>query len=191
MLLNMKTCSRCREEKQVEAFSLNKRRKDGRQDWCKVCISNRAFENRDLILQKSAAYRQKNREKLRQYQSVYNALHASKIREQSREWRAKIKLDPLKYERFKAQTRIGVKLSKLKYPDRELARIAVKKAIESGEIVRPDCCSSCGVQCKPEAHHDSYEQDQWLAVRFLCRKCHNIHHRKHPDSENIEKALTT
>jgi hypothetical protein len=186
----MKTCSKCNAEKQIEAFSLNKRRKDGRQDWCKVCVSNRFFENRDLILQKSADYRQKNREKLRQYQSVYNAVHASKIREHSRDRRSKIKLDPIKFQRFKDQTRMGCKLSKLKHADRELARIAVKKAIKAGEIVRPEYCSACGVHCKPEAHHDSYEQGQWLSVRFLCRKCHNIHHRKYPETKT-ENKLTT
>ncbi len=42
---SIKTCKKCKSDRPVEQFSLNKRRKDGRQDWCKPCIKVRDAEN--------------------------------------------------------------------------------------------------------------------------------------------------
>lgn len=41
----LKTCKKCKEEKPLEMFSKNRRRKDGYQDWCKACIKIRDKEN--------------------------------------------------------------------------------------------------------------------------------------------------
>jgi|LakMenEpi03Aug12_release.lakeMendotaPanAssembly.Ray.scaffolds.fasta_scaffold834691_1 hypothetical protein len=187
----MKKCTKCKTEKPVDAFSLNKRRKDGRQEWCKVCLSEHHLANRESILKKHAQYREANRLKLRLKQAEYNALHASKTRIYSRDWRAKVKSDPIKFERYREQTNAGVKRSRQKYPEREKARLAVSNAIISGKMTRPSSCSSCGCECKPEAHHDSYDQDQWFNVRWLCRPCHEIHHRKYPEQKTENKLTIT
>jgi hypothetical protein len=47
---------------------------------------------------------------------------------------------------------------------------AVKIAIKIGRLVRPEVCSFCGVKCKPDAHHDDY--DEPLKVDWACRTCH-------------------
>ena len=185
----MKTCTKCKIEKQIDAFSLNKRRKDGRQEWCRYCRSQHHLANRDSILKKHAEYRSVNRLKLREKQSEYHAVHASEIRAYCRDWRAKIKSDPIKHDRYREQTNAGAKSSRQRYPERDKARLAVSNAIIAKKIIRPESCSSCGCSCKPEAHHDSYDQDQWFNVRWLCRPCHETHHRKYPESKNIQKAL--
>lgn len=187
----MKTCTKCKTEKPLDSFSMNKRQKDGRQQWCKACISAHHFANRDSILKKHAQYRESNRLKLREKQAEYNALNASKIRVYSREWRAKIKSDPVKFEKYRKQTAEGVRLSKQRYPEREKARLAVSNAIIAGKITRPSSCSTCGCNCKPEAHHDSYDQSEWFNVRWLCRPCHEEHHRKYPEQKTENKMTTT
>lgn len=187
----MKTCTKCKTEKSLDAFSLNKRQKDGRQQWCKACLSAHHFSNRDSILKRHAQYREANRVKLREKQAEYNALNASKIRVYSREWRAKIKSDPIKFEKYRKQTAEGVRQSKQRYPEREKARLAVSNAIIAGKITRPSSCSLCGCECKPEAHHDSYDQSKWFNVRWLCRPCHEEHHRKYPEQKTENKLTTT
>lgn len=59
---------------------------------------------------------------------------------------------------------------RLRYPGKARARSAVSNAIRDGRLVRPTTCDSCGVACKPQAHHDDYRKS--FAVRWMCFKCH-------------------
>ena len=45
----MKTCSRCKVEKPLDAFSPDKRRSDGVTPWCKACRNSYANERRATI----------------------------------------------------------------------------------------------------------------------------------------------
>jgi hypothetical protein len=60
-------------------------------------------------------------------------------------------------------------------PQRRIAHQMTSNAIRDGKLTRPDTCSTCGKQCKPEGHHDDYSKP--LEVRWLCRSCHCRHHR--------------
>ena len=42
----MKTCTRCKVEKPLDAFSPDKRRSDGVRSWCKPCVSAHAVQRR-------------------------------------------------------------------------------------------------------------------------------------------------
>jgi hypothetical protein len=151
-----KVCCKCKTEKPVDLFPRHKNLKGGRHPYCKKCKSNYYFKNAALIVQK---YRIK---RLEYYQ--------------------KIKSDREKYAKLRISLRKRLNAFKLRHPMRVKANSKVRTAIRSGKIVRPNECSSCGFQCKPEAHHDSYEKSQWLVVRWLCRNCHCAYHRKYPDS---------
>ena len=65
--------------------------------------------------------------------------------------------------------------------DKHLARRALHGAIKSGELCRPDHCSSCkGTHRLPiEAHHADYSRP--LEVEWLCRDCHQYAHRMADD----------
>ncbi len=53
---------------------------------------------------------------------------------------------------------------------------AVHRAVKSGELVKPDICSKCGVPGKKlDGHHKDYEQP--LVVVWVCRKCHKQRHK--------------
>jgi hypothetical protein len=56
------------------------------------------------------------------------------------------------------------------------ARVAVSSALVTGKLTRGPC-ESDGCEAKAEAHHDSYEPDQWLKVRWFCKKHHAAHHK--------------
>jgi len=55
-------------------------------------------------------------------------------------------------------------------PIQARARAAVRKAINSGELVKPAACEECGSKRSLDAHHDDY--DKPVTVRWLCRSCH-------------------
>jgi 5-methylcytosine-specific restriction endonuclease McrA len=56
------------------------------------------------------------------------------------------------------------------------AHHAVERAIRSGRLMKPDVCQQCGSDRQVQAHHTSYEPDQWLNVEWLCTDCHNARH---------------
>lgn len=61
--------------------------------------------------------------------------------------------------------------------DKDKARSAVVRAIRKGKLIRPDHCSKCGKECKPEAHHhNGYEKSHRLDVIWVCRDCHIQQH---------------
>jgi hypothetical protein len=167
-------------EKLLQDFSVNNSIKDGRHTYCKKCESERVKN-----------YYKKNKDKVRTRQSEYHKANVTKFREYGVKRYYQIKLDPEKYLKFKIRRSKSHERQSVLYPEKIRARAAVSHALKAGKINRPDSCSLCGKSCIPEAHHDSYEESQWLTVRWFCRQCHAIHHRKYPDSENIKKALTT
>ena len=55
------------------------------------------------------------------------------------------------------------------------ARLAVRRALSSGHIVKPVSCARCDTKTEElEAHHWDYHEK--LDVRWLCIPCHNIVH---------------
>lgn len=111
---------------------------------------------------------------------------ASYCRPCSREYtRGRAKLPHVKATRTKwakGQGRQVIKRYQSKNWPKKRAQLAVKKAVEAGEIVKPNSCSSCGKGCTPEGHHDDYANE--LDVRWLCRLCHRAWHRKHGEAPN-------
>lgn len=50
----------------------------------------------------------------------------------------------------------------------------VHRAIRDGKLVRPDYCTCCLKECKPDAHHEDY--DYPFDIIWLCRSCHKKLH---------------
>jgi hypothetical protein len=176
-----KRCSKCFSEQSVNEFYPSKYTKDGRQGKCKACEAKYRLVNQTAIKLRKAAYHVSNREKVLKRLEKYRSKNANRNREREKARYVQIKLDPEKYAKYRSVTRNATKASRLRNPTHVKANSKVRTAIRFGKIVRPTECSSCGCQCKPEAHHDSYEKSQWLIVRWLCKPCHCAHHRKYPD----------
>lgn len=62
-----------------------------------------------------------------------------------------------------------------KHPDRVGIYLKVKRAIASGEIIKPKVCCICGATKKLEAHH--YDYTKPLEVIFVCSHCHKVIHK--------------
>ena len=57
-----------------------------------------------------------------------------------------------------------------KYKYKTIARNRLALAVRKGKVIRPDNCSSCGVDCIPHGHHTNY--NKVLDVVWLCKNCH-------------------
>lgn len=118
-------------------------------------------------------------------------VECQKIRQKEWDRRAHLKRrdDPEKYQKRLAEQRVRYrenyqeryKAAKLEYnktrrPGKlNAAHAAVKRAVDSGRLIRPNVCFQCNKETFVEAHHDDYSRP--LDVRWLCRSCHSKIHR--------------
>lgn len=62
-----------------------------------------------------------------------------------------------------------------KFKEKQNARVSVRRAILSGNLVKPNYCSACLNDCRPHAHHRDYSKP--LEVIWLCLSCHRAEHK--------------
>lgn len=152
----VKVCTKCNELKPIELFSKDKTLKSGFRASCKKCNSssfNKWYTN-----------------------------NLSKMRERNAKRMDQMKKNPDILAKYREKTKASARRSIQRHPERQQARMAVKKAIRHGKLVRPSVCSVCGCCCKPEAHHDSYLPENHLNIRWMCSKCHDSFHLKYPET---------
>lgn len=81
----MKTCIKCKIEKDEKEFSRDKRKRDGLCSRCKDCIKKYHLENREEILKKQKEYYQENKEnKLKKSKEYYLAHKEEKLTKQKK-----------------------------------------------------------------------------------------------------------
>lgn len=62
---------------------------------------------------------------------------------------------------------------KERYPERNLARKLVQKAVKAGYIITPEHCEECFGTPKLEAHHEDHFQP--YVISWLCKDCHAMY----------------
>ena len=68
----MKTCTKCKETKDIEEFGIHQKRKDGRQDYCKSCFKSYYQKNRgEFMKRQNERYEQKKEEIRKQIRQHY------------------------------------------------------------------------------------------------------------------------
>ena len=145
----MKTCIRCKLEKSIECFCLNKQTKDGRNRVCSKCYKEWKRE-----YNKTSKYKEwvnKNREKMRQSRRNFLKTEKGKLYLYNRNLRRK-KDNP---EKVKAQ-------------------YLVRLEIRYGRMKRLPCIK-CGNPLS-QGHHEDYTKP--LDVIWLCSKHHNELHKR-------------
>lgn len=166
-----KTCSKCREEKPLDAFHRASKSKDGRQAQCKECsrASNYAWRSanpgRTIELRKLRDERNPGRRaevQKRWAQAHPDALSASNRRYSERH-----------PERKREQHRQWIMLN----PTKHWCHRKLNEAIRCGRIVKSTSCQDCGTSNKRlEGHHEDYSKP--LEVIWLCKACHEHRHHK-------------
>ena len=144
----MKTCSKCNQDKPLIEFYTTSITEDGLQYLCKSCVADYYQTNKTRICKRMREYR-KTRVGIVETRKRYMGT-----------------------ERGKELSRLASKKYRLKHPDRCEARKIVRRAIDSGELVRPTICPSCDTETFIESHHPDYSKP--LEIEWLCNKCHNI-----------------
>ncbi len=77
-------------------------------------------------------------------------------------------------EAGKKASRKNKKNQREKFPEKEKAHQAVKYAIRSGRLLRPDTCEFCEEKRPVHGHHSDY--DKILEIDWVCRDCHTELH---------------
>lgn len=79
-------------------------------------------------------------------------------------------------ERMDFFRREAVKRNQAFNPEKMIARNMVNNWVRHGKIVKPKNCEKCGRVRYVQAHHEDYSQP--LKVKWLCKECHYLIHRK-------------
>lgn len=107
---------------------------------------------KECVKERIAAHRDRNIERIRDYD------------------RGRYRTNPHRQQQLKE-----LAMQSNKDQAKRKAHYLTGNAVRDGRLVRPDHCSICSRECKPEAHHDDYSNP--LDVRWMCRSCHRRHHR--------------
>lgn len=170
-----KQCSRCERIKLGDCFRPDSRNLDGRHSWCRQCEMERA---RTYRTSPEVRARIKQYDKLKRSNPEYRADAARKA--QRADYLRRTRSRPKSRER----ERRHAAQYRMRYPEKQSARLTLKRALQSGNVVRPDCCSQCGVSNPKRTdgksalhghHHRGYELP--LEVLWLCHRCHNLAHQ--------------
>lgn len=164
-----KACAKCGVIKPLDDFYKKKDHKDGRESACKRCSSaqDKAWyeANHEHVCTRQGEYRNSNRDHLNAYGRRY-------------------------YEVNRDQIIADAKKYKSDRPERCRAHDAVRYAMSTGKLTRPEMCSKCAKPCKPDAHHWSYLPDHKLDVMWLCKACHKrLHAAEKRENDQKRKDL--
>ena len=96
----MKTCSKCKIEKELSEFTKNKQQKNGLNPSCKCCLKHYREENKEKIKEYIKIYQQNNKEKLKNKYKEYYKENKEKIINQSKDYYQQNKV---KVEEYKKQ----------------------------------------------------------------------------------------
>lgn len=165
------TCNVCRLSLPIARFDRDRTSKSGYAHRCKRC-----YAERRAVREASGAGRLLAEQRWRKQDAKRSASadYRAAKRERSRRERPN----------YREASRERTRLYRDRFPEKAAARAAVKNAVASGALVRPDRCEKCGDLDRRGAdgrrlihahHHQGY--DNPLAVQWLCAICHAAAHR--------------
>ena len=150
----MKICSTCKEGKPFSEFYRNRTAKDGYNNVCKKCAYEYQKDWKERNIEKVRADGRRNKAAQREREGE------EATKQKWNDWYEKNKEHRRAYQRARQDKR------------KSYAHNALQYALRKERIIRPEHCSSCDKECKPDAHHPDY--DKPLEVIWLCRSCHRL-----------------
>lgn len=167
--IKTKTCRVCKQTKPFSEFHKNRSSKDGHINNCKVCR---------LIRIKEYSQTEKGKARYKRYKQTEKGKATQKRYRQSDKGR-------------KVDTR-GKKRFGIRHPEQIKAKKAVKRAIKTGKLPRPDTLlchyrlqhPDCEYHAKQYHHWHGYAPEHYLDIVPVCMKCHiKQHNRKRSSPE--------
>ena len=153
----LRVCRTCGETKMMSDYRrVGERGKGYKSLDCRPCAAEIGREYRRAHKVELAAY---DKARAGRYKTLEGL---AKVREYGRAWRARNR-------GYRSPTYGKIYFRSTKEAQR--AHSAVRRALESGKLIRPDSCSRCGRGHRviEAAHHD---YAKLLEVDWLCRSCH-------------------
>lgn len=178
LLSSRKVCIICGKLKPFCSFPKYKTRKGkiAYKNQCKVCSSlykkQHYLNNREKYLERSKNQKIKDPVKYKEYLKSYYREHSEERKISDKDYAKKNREKINAYQRYwRSLPQNSVKKDAWKM---------VQLALKFNILQRPNCCSNCGVKCKPEAHHNDYNKP--LDIVWLCKSCHEkVHHLNEGD----------
>jgi len=170
----MKTCKICNTSKNESCFYPNRL-------VCKPCYNQRvmaySMTEKGATIRKAAKARYRSSEhgflKEKEYRELPHRVEAMKVHR----------------KKFtEAHPGIGAIYKKsyyAKYPEKRAAHEALRYAVRSGKIEKPNNCETCGKETGLHGHHDDYYKP--LDVQWLCPECHIKLHREERHQNSISR----
>jgi hypothetical protein len=188
-------CKKCRNEvakewvkKNPEKRKLTLEKYDSKGYWEKnkekLISANKEWKknNKDKLDETTKEWRKNNPDKVKEIKKLHYQKHREKIDIKNKEYREK---NPEKIKEYYKRTkekesykkwRRSYEKARQRYKTVEQkARKLVHYAVKNGTIQRPENCSRCQKECKPEGHHPDYSKP--LDVVWLCKSCHVEEHK--------------
>jgi len=76
-------------------------------------------------------------------------------------------------EKARQITNKTCKAYRKRYPERQIAKRVIERAIRRGDLIRQPCII-CGITENVHAYHEDYSMP--MRIIWLCRKCHRLEH---------------
>ena len=176
----MRICVKCRNEKPVVEFGIDRHKPDGKHQKCKICVN-----------QESAEYRSRNPEKRKFTCATYRAKNAEKVKQAWLNWKNK---DPIRANRVQREwvnrNKESVLATKARWraenhsKTREISANRssasgnhIGKEISSLVIKQKHKCACCAVSIKDGYHKDHIQplksggSNDILNIQLLCAFC--------------------
>jgi len=174
----MKTCCRCKINKELNEFVKSKRMKDGFSNRCKSCHRIASIES----CRNNPHGRKKAHQK---YYQTHKQEHIQKCIEWAKRNPQKVKEIRLRCRRNLTDDQIkklnecrkkSTKQQRQKFPDKYKARNKVNNAVAKKKIPKVTTlqCIDCGSPAKQYHHHKGYDVEHWLDVVPMCISCHSL-----------------
>jgi hypothetical protein len=131
--MKLKTCIHCKEKKQINCFSLDKRLKDGHRSTCKSCLNkkNKIYteKNKERIYSKNKLYRECNKDKMKKLLKKYYQENKEKLSKKRKQYYKKNKEKEKKCQKQyykKNKTKILNKRKECHNKNRDKERLRVR-----------------------------------------------------------------
>lgn len=174
-MAEVKECKRCNTLKPItEFFECTNKRKmaDGSikeyrfyHTYCKPCLKEWRKNKYDDY---DKQYNIKHRKRISDYQQNYYEKNAERITERTSKYYA----DNAEYLKAKHREWVHDNQGSV------AAYTKIMRAVQSGELTRPDHCECCNRKVRTEAHHHrGYTPPNDFKIIWVCRKKHRQYHK--------------